>query len=125
MFTKIISNGKMTIAPKIICSEINVCFKYLNKGIFAMKLFTICIKTGSPKCRNKVNLQVCLLQNIQNELSFRDGLSPKGHKIIIPDNLYKEMLNLLHVCHLGIVKCMQKDRGHFYRQDLFQPFITG
>ena len=89
----------MTTAPKTISNEIKVCFKYLNKGIFAMKLFTICIKSGSPKYKNKVNSQVCLLQNIQNGLSFRDGLSRKVHKIIFPDNLYKEILNQLHICH--------------------------
>ena len=35
-----------------------------------------------------------------------DGLLFKGHKVIVPASLWKEMLNLIHFgIHLGILKC--------------------
>jgi hypothetical protein len=38
----------------------------------------------------------------------------KGLKLIIPENLCKEMLTLIHETHLGIVKCKIRAREFMY-----------
>jgi hypothetical protein len=38
----------------------------------------------------------------------------KGLKLIIPENLRKEMLTLIHETHLGIVKCKIRAREFMY-----------
>ena len=79
----------------------------------AFKLLTDYIKNDWPKYKNKVDLRLRSYRNTRHELCFSDGLCLKGHKIVIPDSLRKDMLNLLHACHLVIVKCTQKARDLF------------
>lgn len=57
--------------------------------------------------------------NIRDQLSFSEGLVFVGDRVLVPPNLRKAMLDLLHEGHLGIEKT--KSRA---RQVLFWPGMT-
>ena len=71
----------------------------------AFRLLADYIENGWPKYKDKVDLRLRTYWNIRHELCFSDGFCLKGHKIVISDSFCKDMLNLLHACHLGIVEC--------------------
>ena len=44
----------------------------------------------------------------RDQLSVLDGIIYKGLRIVIPPSLREQMVNLIHRCHLGMVKCKQR-----------------
>ncbi|CAG2252246.1 unnamed protein product [Mytilus edulis] len=50
----------------------------------------------------------------RNEITCIDNLLYKGLKLIIPTSLRKEMLQLIHETHMGIVKCKTRAREFMY-----------
>ena len=42
------------------------------------------------------------------QITIEDGLLLKGTCIIVPQTLYKEMIQLLHTGHLGLEKCLNR-----------------
>ncbi|CAC5373013.1 unnamed protein product [Mytilus coruscus] len=50
----------------------------------------------------------------RNEITCIDNLLYKGLKLIIPTSLRKEMLQLIHETHMGIVKCKTRVREFMY-----------
>ncbi|CAC5365063.1 unnamed protein product [Mytilus coruscus] len=49
--------------------------------------------------------EIKLYWQVKNEITCIDNLMYKGLKLIIPERLRKEMLQLIHETHMGIVKC--------------------
>ena len=68
---------------------------------------------GKPKSNNLEDDLICAVNlielrdywNFRDELSEADGIILNGEKIVIPPNLRKEMLEIVHRSHLGMVKC--------------------
>ena len=63
------------------------------------------IKNGWPEKRTKVPPQLREFWNIRDEITQYDGILYKGQRIIIPSKMREEMLQRIHVGHLGIEKC--------------------
>ena len=45
-----------------------------------------------------------------DELTIVDGVILKGQRVIVPENMRAEMLQLIHEGHLGIEKCKRRAR---------------
>ena len=58
--------------------------------------------------------------NYRDEVSCYEGLMFKGDRIIVPHSLQPEMLQRIHVAHLGIEKCRARARSA-----VFWPGING
>lgn len=68
------------------------------------------IQTGWPDNKWKLPSDVNEFWNHRDELSVIDGIVMKGEQIVIPPSLRKEMLQKIHMGHLGIEKCRQRAR---------------
>ena len=62
------------------------------------------INFGFPDHRKEIREEVKPFWDVRNELSYIDGLITYGDRIVVPLILQKEILELLHSCHLGIAK---------------------
>ena len=78
------------------------------------------IQTGWPQ-------DICdLLKELQpywtfhEEMTIEDGLLLKGTHIIIPQTLYKEMIQLLHTRYLGLEKCLNRAKQSMYWSGLYE-----
>ncbi|XP_062574843.1 uncharacterized protein K02A2.6-like [Saccostrea cucullata] len=69
---------------------------------------------GWPDSKAEVPDEIRMYWNIRDEISCVDGLLFKSHKLIIPQSMRTEMLNLIHSSHLGIVKCKSRSKDVMY-----------
>ena len=63
---------------------------------------------GWPENRSDLAPELHKYWNFRDEISCIDGLLYKSHKLIVPNSLKNEMLDLIHQSHLGIVKCISR-----------------
>lgn len=73
---------------------------------------TLCstIRDGWPNKVSQVPKEIREFWNFRDELTEANGLILKGGKLVIPPTMRNEILNKVHVSHLGIVKCKQRAR---------------
>ncbi|KAH9640602.1 hypothetical protein HF086_000546 [Spodoptera exigua] len=69
---------------------------------------------GWPKSKNKVSQLVKPYWNVQAEIHVVKDLLFKGSKLIVPQSMYKEMLDKIHEGHQGINKCLKLARDSLY-----------
>jgi hypothetical protein len=84
------------------------------------KILTNCILSGFPHEKRECPVEIRDFWNIRNELSLVNGIILKGLKVVIPRSLRKEMLQKIHVGHLGIEKCRRRAREVLYWPGLNQ-----
>lgn len=89
-------------------------FKKETKNDNVMQLLKKTVENGWPSEKSDLPEEVKPYWQFQNEITSIDNLMYKGQKLIIPENLRKEMLNLIHESHLGIVKCKTRAREFVY-----------
>ena len=65
---------------------------------------------GWPIDNDKVNPVAKPFFTYRHDITVSEGILYKGNQIIIPNNLKKKMLDLIHETHLGIVKSKQLAR---------------
>ena len=62
------------------------------------------IITGWPNSKDKVSEELKLYWSYRDELAVIDGIILKDRCIIIPNSLRQQVLNQLHINHMGIAK---------------------
>ena len=62
------------------------------------------IITGWPYSKDKISEELKSYWSYRDELAVIDGIMLKGMCIIIPNSLRQQVLNQLHINHMGIVK---------------------
>jgi hypothetical protein len=72
------------------------------------------ITTGWPDSKHKLEEEVRPFWDFREELAVIDSLLFKGQRIIIPATQRREVLNILHNAHQGIVKTKQLARDLLY-----------
>ena len=72
------------------------------------------IKDGWPEQKNKLDVKVTPYFESRSELTVSDGIIYKGLRLVVPKSLRGDMLKLIHMNHLGIMKCKQRAREVFY-----------
>ena len=63
---------------------------------------------GWPQYKEDVQLAARPYYALRGELSVYDGLLLRGSRIVIPESLRKEMLEKVHLGHLGVTKCKER-----------------
>ena len=73
------------------------------------------IFNGWPANKQDVPDLVMPYRNIRDELSTYNGIVFKGERIIMPESLRAEILEILHKSHSRIVRTKQRARDMIYR----------
>ena len=94
-------------------------FKVETENDDTLRTLRLFVENGWPAHRKDLPIHVRPYYNYRQELTVIDGVILKGERIVVPSNLRKEMKQLLHSGHLGMVKT--KGRAC---DTLFWPGIT-
>ena len=76
-------------------------------------LMTVALE-GWPKSLDEVSAEVKPYFQFRDEFTAKDGLLFEGECLILPSNLRKEMIKMVHSSHLGIEGCLRRAREVFY-----------
>ena len=72
------------------------------------------VRTSRPEHRAQLEAEVRVYFDAQEEISEVDGILFKGERVIIPESMRKEMLQIVHESHMGMVRCKQLARDIMY-----------
>ena len=72
------------------------------------------ISTGWPDKRSECPEVLYNYWNYRDELALEDGIILKGTRIVIPENLRKDVLKQIHYAHQGIDKCRLRAKGSVF-----------
>lgn len=72
------------------------------------------IVQGWPEEKTQLKEEVRQLFSVREELSVQDGVSFRGERAIIPAKLRTEIMERIHVSHLGIESCLRRARDCVY-----------
>lgn len=75
-------------------------------------------KNGWPKDKSKVPENLRFYFGKRNDIVENDGILYYNDKIMIPDSLKTDMLNLLHESHMGIFKTQKRARSIMYWKNM-------
>lgn len=81
-----------------------------DKTLQLLKKYTL---NGWPE-KNKVELSLTPYYNAREDITLLKGLLLKGKRIIVPNELRREVRNLIHSGHQGIDKCLAQAKEHIY-----------
>ena len=69
--------------------------------MYKVKLLQTIIMTGWPNQKDKLNKTLFPYWNYRDELSLHQEKIYKGHLVMIPSSMYKEILTKIHKNHFG------------------------
>ena len=72
------------------------------------------IITGWPNAKDLAPLNIREFWTIREELTIQNGIIYKGHRVVIPKEMRKEILGRIHSSHLGAESCLRKARDIVY-----------
>ena len=79
-----------------------------------MKVLRDTVEQGWPEKKEQVPPELRPYWNFRDEITCIDDMLFKGHKLIVPQKLRPEMLNIIHEAHTGIVKCKARARESLF-----------
>lgn len=94
-------------------------FQQATQDSLDLQTLQAVVKSGWPDTKENLPKSTNPYWPFRDENTCIDGLMFKGHKIIVPSIIQKEMLDRIHSSHLGVIKC--KSRA---RESLFWPGMT-
>ena len=72
------------------------------------------IRNGWPDAKSKVEACLHPYYDIRSDLTEQDALIFKGHQLVIPASLRKELMEVTHYSHMGIEGCLRRMRECLY-----------
>ena len=78
-----------------------------------MKLKTV-IMTGWPPHRASLPSALTPYHDYRDELTVQDGIILRGHRVIIPTSMRREIKEKVHAGHLGINSCIRRAKDMVY-----------
>lgn len=103
--------------PSLTSATEDTLRKETHNDIYLSTLYSL-ILHGWPTDRSKLSPQLRQYWNYRDELSVNEGIIYKGHHILIPRSMQKEMLEKIHSNHLGA-----QSNIRMAREVLFWPGI--
>ncbi|XP_041469952.1 uncharacterized protein K02A2.6-like [Lytechinus variegatus] len=94
-------------------------FKVQTKRDPILQKISTFIRNGWPESKRDIPNNIRPYYSFRDELTEIDGLIMKGNRLVVPSCLQKDMLDVLHQSHLGIVKIKARAR-----QVLFWPGMS-
>lgn len=98
---------------KLIVKTLPVKNQFLQKIISEQSADSVCqilkeyTLSGWPE-KAKLSVELIPYYQYRDDISFVENLLLKDSRIIIPNSLQLEVLNFIHMGHLGIVKCRER-----------------
>ena len=78
------------------------------------------VQTGWPQEICGLPKEIQLYWTFCEEMTIEDGLLLKGTRIIVPQTLHKEMIQLLCTGHLRLEKCLNRAKQSMYWPGLYE-----
>ena len=72
------------------------------------------IQRGWPSHRKAVPEYLYPYFDIRDELTIEDELVFKGHQLVVPASLRRELKAVTHVSHIGVEACIRRARDCLY-----------
>ena len=72
------------------------------------------IRSGWPEQKGDIPCDIRPFHSFRDDLVEVDGLILRENRLVVPQSLQRDMLNVLHEAHLGIVKLKQRARNLFF-----------
>ena len=82
-----------------------------------MKLKTV-IMNGRPPHRASLPSALTPYHDYCDELTVQDGIILRGHRVIIPTSMRREIKEKVHAGHLGINSCIRRAKDMVYWPDV-------
>ncbi|MCG7875843.1 MAG: RNase H-like domain-containing protein, partial [Candidatus Thiodiazotropha endolucinida] len=79
-----------------------------------MQTLRATVLEGWPQKKDECPSEIRPYWNFRDEITFVEEMLFKGHKLIVPKSLRKEMLAVIHSSHLGINKCTSRARESLF-----------
>jgi transposase InsO family protein len=111
---EMISTNNVSILQLKQFEEIQVTVKQIAEGIrknpkLAKVLYYV--RTGWPR---KVDAELMPYFSIKNELTIEENCLLRGMQVIVPPDLQKKVLKLMHEAHIGVVKMKALARSYVW-----------
>ena len=81
-----------------------------TKNYKSLRILKRMMLNGWPVIQSQIPEEVRPYWNFRDELSEADGVLLKGERLIIPSCLQQNILQRIHMGHMGITKCTQRAR---------------
>ena len=78
------------------------------------------VQNGWPQVICDLPKKIQPYWTFHEKMSIEDGLILKGTHIIVPNTLHPEMIQLLHIGHLGLEKCLNRAKQSMYWPGLYE-----
>ena len=107
---------ELTCAINLVISNIPVTEKRMQeirdgtKNDKSLRILKRMILNAWPDSQSQIPEEVRPYWNFRDELSEADGVLLKGERLIIPSCLQQDILQRIHMGHMGITKCTQRAR---------------
>ena len=72
------------------------------------------IVNGWPVHRKLCRDQLKPFWKFKSELVEHNGLILRNNQVVIPAALRREVLNIIHIGHMGVVKCIEHAKNSVY-----------
>ena len=72
------------------------------------------VKIGWPNSKDQVPKEIRHYWDFRDEIHEAQDLLFKGNNLIVPKSKQKEMLQIIHGSHLGVIKCKSRARDLLY-----------
>ncbi|KAL6460946.1 hypothetical protein MHYP_G00309120 [Metynnis hypsauchen] len=72
------------------------------------------IQSGWPANKKNILPEVAHYYNLQDELTYQDGIIFRGERALIPDTLREDIMHRIHSSHLGVEGCLRQARECVY-----------
>ena len=103
-------NEVQLTAPLPISQERYCEFQQATAADPTLQVLSTVVHNGWPCHKQELPVAVREYWSCRDEISEIDGLLFKAQKLIVPQSKRKEMLELIHEKHQGIVKCKRRGR---------------
>ena len=117
--SRFINNLQIVESQSDVSTYTQDAIRQATKEDVVLQTVQLMIKNGWPTNKTLIPDQTRAYYNVRDELSESKGLIFKGHRIVIPSRLRKEMLVKSHGGHVGIEGCLRR-----LRESLFWPGMT-
>lgn len=104
---------KLTTSLPMTEEKRKIFVKYVEEDEETALVKRYCIN-GWPERKNETPEVVRHYWNLRNTISEEDGLLFLSHKLIVPKQLKKDMLQRIHTAHGGMEKCKARARQILY-----------
>ena len=89
-------------------------FKHASAEDPVLQVLGEMIRRGWPERKSEVPESIHACFDFRDELTIQDQLVFKGHCLVVPAALRKEMMAAVHASHIGMEGCIRRTQDSMY-----------